>query len=60
MKCPRCHNELKQPLEINSLSRHTEGTYICSDCGVEEALDDYLADVERRVRAIKRSIRRGE
>ncbi len=59
MKCPKCSNELKQPLEINALSRHSEG-YVCSDCGVEEALDDYLADVERRVRAIKRSIRRTE
>ena len=59
MKCPKCLNELKQPLEINALSRHRH-EYICSDCGVEEALDDYLADVERRVRAIKRSIRRTE
>ncbi len=59
MKCPRCDNELKEPLHINALSRHKE-EYVCSDCHLEEALDDYLAGVERRVRAIKRSIRRGD
>jgi len=39
MKCPRCGvNELKPKLASNALSRKDNKTYICSDCGMQEAL----------------------
>ena len=42
MKCPRCGvNELKPKLASNALSRKDNKTYICSDCGMQEALLDF-------------------
>lgn len=40
--CPRCGNEtLKKDLVLNALSRYRD-EYICSDCGVAEALAGYF------------------
>jgi len=44
--CPKCNvTQLKDPIEINALSRITRGTqqkiYVCSDCGVQEALEEF-------------------
>lgn len=37
--CPRCfENELVIPIERNALSRLDNETYICSECGMDEAL----------------------
>jgi hypothetical protein len=46
-KCPRCGEaNMREPLEINALSRTTRGiqdnpVYVCSDCGTDEGLEDY-------------------
>lgn len=46
MKCPRCGvNELKPKLASNALSRKDNKTYICSDCGIQEALFDIDTDI---------------
>ena len=38
MKCPRClKNELDKDETMNSLSRMDNATYICEECGQEEA-----------------------
>jgi len=44
-ECPRCLNdEMKNPIELNSISNEDEKTYICSDCGINETrLLFYLA-----------------
>jgi predicted RNA-binding Zn-ribbon protein involved in translation (DUF1610 family) len=43
MKCPRCkENELHEDLVMNALSRKDNKTYICSDCGNEEAMEEFL------------------
>lgn len=40
--CPSCgKNPLKLPMVMNSLSRKDNETYICDDCGMREALEDY-------------------
>lgn len=40
MKCPRCkENELHEDAAMNALSRRDNKTYICSDCGVREAIE---------------------
>ena len=40
-QCPRClMNNLKEILNTNALSRRDNKTYICSQCGTEEALID--------------------
>ncbi len=44
--CPKCDvTELRSPIETNALSRLTRNTeqriWICSDCGMTEALEDY-------------------
>lgn len=40
-ECPRCHEETMRPIEVeNALSRRDNHTYICSDCGTEEAFID--------------------
>jgi hypothetical protein len=42
MKCPKCKvNELLEP-GGNALSRKDNETEICSDCGTQEALEEYL------------------
>ena len=46
--CPRCNlPEMREPLEANALSRTTRGVfdapvYVCSDCGSDEGLEEYL------------------
>ncbi len=40
--CPRCKkNELNEVEVINALSRRDNKSYICSECGQEEAMFDY-------------------
>lgn len=40
--CPRCHTNYLDPTGTrNALSRADDKTYICSDCGIDEALQDY-------------------
>ena len=43
MECPKdnCTNELREPQVMNALSRRDNKTYICSDCGVAEAMEDF-------------------
>lgn len=48
--CPRCNeHEMMTPLEVNALSRTTRGedddpVWVCSDCGLDEALMDTFLD----------------
>ena len=43
MKCPRCKTNDLHPVEVmNALSRHDNETYICSKCGMEEAMEDFI------------------
>ena len=40
-QCPRCHLMTLREVEVqNALSRRDNDTYICSDCGTEEAFID--------------------
>lgn len=40
--CPRCKEKKLHPNEVmNALSRKDNKTYVCSDCGTEEALEDF-------------------
>lgn len=40
-KCPRCNMDKLNEVEVrNALSRRDNNTYICSDCGNEEAFID--------------------
>ena len=41
--CPRCGKDTMKPdLYTNALSRHADGVYICDDCGLSEAMLDYM------------------
>jgi hypothetical protein len=41
--CPRCNERTLNPVPaLNALSRLDNHTYICPDCGLEEALDNLL------------------
>lgn len=41
MKCPRCILiDLYEPIASNALSRRDNKTYICPECGTEEAIVD--------------------
>lgn len=40
-KCPRCHRTAQLD-ELQALSRRTNSTMICNDCGNEEAVNDYF------------------
>ena len=46
--CPRCNEHaMMTPPEINALSRTTRGVddtpiWVCSDCGTDEGLEDFL------------------
>ncbi len=41
--CPRCGiNRLKAALHTNALSRYVDGVYVCDECGLSEALLDYM------------------
>ena len=43
MLCPRCGSvPLEETLAHNALSRHAYGVYVCSNCGMAEALEDYF------------------
>lgn len=43
LPCPRCgRNTMKPEIATNALSRHADGVFICSDCGVREALLDVM------------------
>jgi hypothetical protein len=45
--CPRCkENELNPRLPANALSRRDNKTYICDECGVDEAMIDFFGGVE--------------
>lgn len=40
--CTRCKTNRLDPEEVmNALSRKDNDTYICEDCGREEALEEY-------------------
>lgn len=42
-KCPRCEQNTLDPIEVkNALSRRDNKTYICSDCGIDEAVEDEM------------------
>jgi|TARA_R110000824_G_scaffold273617_2_gene462119 hypothetical protein len=46
--CPRCGlQEMREPLGSNALSRTTRGVfdapvYVCSDCGSDEGMEEYM------------------
>ena len=43
MPCPRCGRDTMKPnLYTNALSRHTEGIYVCDECGTSEAMLDFM------------------
>lgn len=47
--CPRCGEKtlrLDRPA-LNALSRADNTTYVCSDCGINEALEDYQRGMSR-------------
>jgi rubrerythrin len=51
--CPRCNvNELHEEDVMNSLSRRDNKTYICSECGVAEAMEDFIAGQKRRAEKV--------
>jgi len=36
--CPRCHKlTLRDDNDLNSISHHSDKTYICNDCGDDES-----------------------
>lgn len=37
-RCPRCDREMAEPMVRNAVSRLDNQTYICSQCGVDEAV----------------------
>ena len=42
MMCPRCkRTKLLTPRVLNALSRKDNETYVCSPCGVDEAVWDF-------------------
>jgi predicted RNA-binding Zn-ribbon protein involved in translation (DUF1610 family) len=40
-KCPVCDGPMHEELVMNALSRRDNATYICSDCGLQEAMSDF-------------------
>lgn len=40
-RCPRCQGPLSPDVVHNALSRLDNTTYICSPCGLDEALWDW-------------------
>lgn len=62
-KCPRCKRKvMKIPIQINALSRRDNKTYICSDCGAEEALIDakILKSDEKEIKFSEKIFRKKE
>ena len=48
MPCPRCGRDTMKPaLVTNALSRHADGIYVCDDCGMREAMEDFLGNRAR-------------
>lgn len=43
-KCPKCGNWF---LNYPALSRRDNSTYICPDCGVKEAMEDYMSSMKK-------------
>lgn len=43
-KCPKCGNWF---LSYPALSRRDNSTYICPDCGVKEAMEDYMSSMKK-------------
>ena len=43
-KCPKCGNWF---LSYPALSRRDNETYICPDCGVKEAMEDYMSSMKK-------------
>lgn len=42
-RCPRCEQNTMRPEQVmNALSRRDNETYICSSCGVAEAMEDFF------------------
>ena len=47
MICPKCNtNSMHNELVMNSLSRRDNKTYICNNCGQNEAMEDYQKYIE--------------
>lgn len=45
--CPRCKTNFLRPVKAtNALSRRDNKSYICSDCGIDEAMIDYFRGKE--------------
>ena len=43
--CPRCQrNTLENPTGLNALSRKDNETYVCSPCGEDEAILDFITE----------------
>ena len=40
--CPRCGEQMDEELVHNALSRRQNGIYICSNCGMAEAIEDFV------------------
>jgi predicted RNA-binding Zn-ribbon protein involved in translation (DUF1610 family) len=41
--CPRCKNNELHPVKVmNALSRADNKTYICDECGTDEAMEDFF------------------
>ena len=45
MNCPRCSNDFS---EHPALSRRDNKTEICSQCGIDEAMEDFI-EFQRKV-----------
>jgi len=58
--CPRCLQErlwVGPNKALNALCRRDNETYICSPCGVSQAMSDLTARLEReRMEALSRSV----
>jgi hypothetical protein len=42
--CPRCEDVMSQYPALSRLSTPTEHIYVCSTCGVDEAIQQYNND----------------
>jgi len=41
--CPSCGEFIMHPVKVmNALSRRDNNTYVCSPCGVKEAMEDFV------------------
>lgn len=52
--CPRCKENYLEDLEVlNALSRRDNETYICSECGIDEAMEDYFGLTTKNTKWLK-------